>query len=763
MSNPKRVWDSKKRAVRQWKEQVWLVDWEKVVNTNHWFAEATWEDVVYDSSWEVAQEPLKTYDNWWSEDVPSGSSLTINTTLSQATGEVGSQISIYLLCENPITLSDPAPVLEFVELVQETWEWYNKIAKYRVVAEGTKTLSFSDNITWDSDSIVFTGTPAPAPYVVNENTILYAPLTTDFHAENLDGNITPEVLQNGGTITDWYAYFNADWALRYNIESVNKLPMTISAWVKVKKWDSDWKVAWYHDNFSNQGVSNVYEWFTTDVAWNPDKIWWAVEDGWSLFTVVYKSDNTEEVYVDWVSQWTATYLDTATTIDKIYLWGRYTGGGVWSPWYWDISQFIVDSVAWTAQEIADYYEATKDNYPVTLVESASFSDDDPINVVAWYLAASFNWEYSPVNADKPKTQIRLEASDSSIIEIVDGSLYIGEWQIAGEVQGLSEGTATINLYVNDVLADQKTVVVSPFIHVQSISQWEATMSIRYDTYWRYAVPYTPNDATDPGQDISADTDDTSIAIFWGIDTGWILLKWTGVWTTTLRYWLATDPETVYQATVTVTWWPIQQISNITQSISVENGTSTKVKLFDYLPTDANFDNVIVYNWNYYNISDFLLENGEYSVMINWTSEWTENLKFEFEGTEYQIPLTVTAPTPSYTFTNSIQESNSHAYCFSDGTQGSPSVVVWDDNGTTTVQTDGIFSDARYTVEIDPDDYHNAWEYIFWILDPTQVTTLMTHQTFDQATWAALQDLYNNPSSSAAVDAQTALVTFLGWI
>lgn len=72
MSNPKRVWDSKKRAVWQDKKQVWLVDGEKKVNTNHWFADATWTDVVYDGSWEAAQEPLMTYDKWWSEDVPSG-------------------------------------------------------------------------------------------------------------------------------------------------------------------------------------------------------------------------------------------------------------------------------------------------------------------------------------------------------------------------------------------------------------------------------------------------------------------------------------------------------------------------------------------------------------------------------------------------------------------------------------------------------------------------------------------------------------------
>lgn len=156
MSNPKRVWDSNKRAVRQGKEQVWLVDWEKVVNTNHWFAEATWTDVVYDSSWEVAQEPLQTYENWWSEDVPSVSSVTINRELSQTTWAIWDQISIYILCENAVTLMETYPVLEFVEVVEESWEWYNMIAKYNVVAEGTVTVGATDNVTWDSDSIQFT-------------------------------------------------------------------------------------------------------------------------------------------------------------------------------------------------------------------------------------------------------------------------------------------------------------------------------------------------------------------------------------------------------------------------------------------------------------------------------------------------------------------------------------------------------------------------------------------------------------------------------
>ena len=66
MAQPMRVWDGKKRAVRQDKKQVWYVNWELKLNAN-W----GWEDAdstkleVYDSSWKWAEEPLMVYDNSW--------------------------------------------------------------------------------------------------------------------------------------------------------------------------------------------------------------------------------------------------------------------------------------------------------------------------------------------------------------------------------------------------------------------------------------------------------------------------------------------------------------------------------------------------------------------------------------------------------------------------------------------------------------------------------------------------------------------------
>ena len=184
MSNPKRVWDSKKRAVRQWKEQVWLENWEKVVNTNHWFAEATWEDVVYDSSWEVAQEPLQTYDKWW-EEIPWGDptkvtsiSLPAQWTVSCSAGEAFGW---------PVTYS-PSTAENITEQITFSWATWG-YATARIDSVDTENHSFiyivnctnqwTDtlyiSINWKVVSTAKVTVLEPRWYVVNEITILYAP------------------------------------------------------------------------------------------------------------------------------------------------------------------------------------------------------------------------------------------------------------------------------------------------------------------------------------------------------------------------------------------------------------------------------------------------------------------------------------------------------------------------------------------------------------------------------------------------------------
>lgn len=68
---PKRVWDNKKRQVRQWKKQVWDVNgelklngWNKRENADSSYFQ------VYDNAWRQPEEPLKIYDNSWKDLTP---------------------------------------------------------------------------------------------------------------------------------------------------------------------------------------------------------------------------------------------------------------------------------------------------------------------------------------------------------------------------------------------------------------------------------------------------------------------------------------------------------------------------------------------------------------------------------------------------------------------------------------------------------------------------------------------------------------------
>lgn len=326
MSNPKRVWDSKKRAVRQGKEQVWLVDWEKVVNTNHWFAEATWTDVVYDSSWEVAQEPLQTYENWWSEDVPSGSSVTINRELSQTTWAVGSQINIYFFSENAFTTGSASPVLSLNEVKDETWEWYNHILVYDVLEEWTVTVTITDNVTWDSDSIECTwyndSTPVESitiPEWKSDNLWIWyskslpfecSPSTAD-DVSNVTVSFSTENIVECTNITvlDWYCFFD------FNPISVGTTTAEIFVG-ETSQWTIDftsWELVHVESISQGELTATVVEWWAVtysipitpstvsdcdyDISINSDNPSVADFSGWA--------DSTAwQIYIYWAGEWT---------------------------------------------------------------------------------------------------------------------------------------------------------------------------------------------------------------------------------------------------------------------------------------------------------------------------------------------------------------------------------------------------------------------------------------------------------------------------
>lgn len=69
MIKPKRVWDSLQRTVRQWKKQVWDVNWEMKLNWWNKREEADSSQFqVYWKTYESPVEPFITYDKGWSEE-----------------------------------------------------------------------------------------------------------------------------------------------------------------------------------------------------------------------------------------------------------------------------------------------------------------------------------------------------------------------------------------------------------------------------------------------------------------------------------------------------------------------------------------------------------------------------------------------------------------------------------------------------------------------------------------------------------------------
>ena len=572
MSNPKRVWDSKKRAVRQWKEQVWLVDWEKKVNTNHWFAEATWEDVVYDSSWEEAQTPLQTYENWWSEDVPSGSSITINTTLSQATGEVGSQISIYLLCENAITLSDPAPVLEFVELVQETWEWYNKIAKYRVVAPGTKTLTFSDNITWDSDSMEVT---CSSPLIVHYNLRGGSRLAVESDYPSLRSiGATPWPASDVPCTWFWnnkYMYTNN---LFDGQGFSGNEDFTISFWANPTSF------ATYDEYYNFISIGAIWDYSNICLFWhsgefyygwyhNDTATWVTINTGeWTHIAMTYNSsDGTTTVYQNGVKQYEGTANYNIANGWHLVIWAGLSHNNGQLDGY--MNEVLIAKQVYSDQDIADIY-------------SNGLSSHTYIWIKDVYTNSIYVWDSDQTVMDFNYSTMANDITD--VVYVIDEP-WVATWEVVDQWSDLANLDVTWVWATNDAVIQVVTHWTNEVTGLASICSWILThlqieippiqsisslsansVSIfeqQYDSSITFS--YTPTISTDDSN-VTYDTTDSSVAYIEGISyeawTATVNIQAWNTWTCTLTISCWIDTLTL---AVTVNPYVATSVSNLSAS------------------------------------------------------------------------------------------------------------------------------------------------------------------------------------------------------
>ena len=367
MSNPKRVWDSKKRAVRQGKEQVWLVDWEKVVNTNHWFAEATWTDVVYDWRWEAPQEPLQTYDKGWEEIPASTGSVQINTNLSANSGIVWNTVRVYVYVKDNHTLTiNWAPFLWVNELIHESWDGYNLIIEYTVEQEGTVTLQYTDNITWDlSNPFEFTCYPH----------------YTEVHYNLYNGSTSPEE----STFSDlvavnayWYqdargellctnfngnGYMYTDNLLSGEIEGDDTF--TMWAWIKLREKPSYDGYTCFMCFWTIGGSANVTLFYHNDQlyigGWDNDRATGYSFNIWEWYHVVFtQNEGTAIVYINGSVVWSWEVSYNVTNGGYFVIGSNLAMEDQFMNWW--INDVFVSESEYTQEEVTFLYNSTVDSH-----------------------------------------------------------------------------------------------------------------------------------------------------------------------------------------------------------------------------------------------------------------------------------------------------------------------------------------------------------------------------------------------------------------
>lgn len=201
------------------------------------------------------------------------------------------------------------------------------------------------------------------------NTVAYYPLTSNADDDSWNGyNAT----NYGATFseTNW-AYFGA---VRNRLELPNMTVgnvFTISLWAKVTSnlsWDQEFNF-YYDRSYYNRNLLFRYSASWTDVytgnnAYNQDS-WTASTSPWTWWNniILVKNWTSLNVYKNWTSIWTHTGYDVSIPwwSNTVCVWGTVSA---WSSGYkeWYIKDYIIENVARTAQEVADYYNLTKWNY-----------------------------------------------------------------------------------------------------------------------------------------------------------------------------------------------------------------------------------------------------------------------------------------------------------------------------------------------------------------------------------------------------------------
>ena len=200
----------------------------------------------------------------------------------------------------------------------------------------------------------------------NDNTIAYYPLTSDTTVNDMKGIGTAYNLTNTN-VTFW----TNQWVSCANFNSNSRLEntsapvwtnRTLCAWVyALSNSNNKWVICTWNNSNTNilwcsvwsTWVANMSDWQNYNIKWTTTITWW-----WHLITVTLSNWWASILYVDWVQE--NSYTFNIGSGNYICVWAKSIQHS--EKYYWYISAVIVESVAWSANEVAKYYNSTKANY-----------------------------------------------------------------------------------------------------------------------------------------------------------------------------------------------------------------------------------------------------------------------------------------------------------------------------------------------------------------------------------------------------------------
>lgn len=193
------------------------------------------------------------------------------------------------------------------------------------------------------------------------NTFMYLPMKTDFNDATWNNTIT----NTWATITtlDWIScwYFNSN-RLTCSESPIWTTDYTISVWIKANgTWN--WWIIWSNHNA-------IYSWDVFILNYNSSKFsyeWYRNYDGTSVIASTMPTANIRQhicyanrkIYLNWTDVTSTVWSWTMLPWYPYTIWQKHNGGDAY---LWYMSELIVETVWWTAQEISDYYNQTKSLY-----------------------------------------------------------------------------------------------------------------------------------------------------------------------------------------------------------------------------------------------------------------------------------------------------------------------------------------------------------------------------------------------------------------